>query len=182
MKDRAILLVVSLSLAMGVVLALSAERSGNRGQVESATGAMFTATATGTLEVTGLWTIWDDYDKRAREMTYTFTMYDLEIPCNAMTVTVSTNVVPIENKRCHICANGSGDTVIWDQKQGRLWPHMGMCELTLPGSERTETTIITERRVLRLKWQGEWRELASEKELARTTKRWVKKEQWEVQP
>ena len=48
-----------------------------------------------------------------------------------------------------------------------------------PATERTETTTVTERRTLRFRWSGEWRELTAERELERKVRRWVKSDRWE---
>lgn len=108
-----------------------------------------------------------------QEWDVVFHNYSLTIPTNAMTVTVSTNVVKVSNafQKCSICEFCVDAGMMFHEHNTRG----GLTEPT----ERAEVTIVTERRVLRVKWFEEWRELVSEKELSRTVKRWVKKEVWE---
>lgn len=110
------------------------------------------------------------------EFSVQWSCYDLEIPTNAVTVTVSTNVVVGDNSYslCPICSGVNGWT--WQNTSGVIHECRGRSDPT----ERTETTIVTEFTTLRVWWKGQWREWQESRELSRTVKKWVKEENWVV--
>ena len=94
-------------------------------------------------------------------------------------VAVVTNVVKADNERgCATC-----DMLERAAKSGQMpliyhLPHTA--ESYKPATERTETTTIIERRTLRFRWSGEWRELMTARVMGEpTVRRWVLRAQWE---
>jgi hypothetical protein len=93
------------------------------------------------------------------------------------TVAVVTNVVKADNGVPSTTWKFGGMVVtnyLNDSPAVLTWPNW----TATPATERTETTTVTERRTLRFRWSGEWRELTAERVLERKVRRWVLKNEW----